>query len=199
MFIIDEWQVVAGKSATELERTLAQARFRQVNLVLANQTLGQINDTSLLRSLLCNISVSWSFRPAEKDIEHVLPLLPVTGRCIDPERPDQMLSKEAERKRLLERLTKLPPRQALLSDLVAGRAEIIRTLSVPYDEAKRRSGEVAPEIREACRRGRFGIPFPELQRQSGRGKNPSEKNVSLGVQTPSKPAKATARPRLVLP
>ena len=50
-----------------------------------------------------------------------------------------MLSKEAERKRLLDRLTKLPPRHALLSDLVAGRAEIIRTLSVPYDEAGRRA------------------------------------------------------------
>lgn len=120
MFIIDEWQVVVGKSAAELERTLAQARFRQVNLILANQTLGQITNASLLRSLLTNISLHWAFRPTERDVEHVLPLLPATGRCLDPEKPDQLLSKDAERRQLLTRLTKLPPRQALLSNLVEG-------------------------------------------------------------------------------
>lgn len=61
--IIDEWQVIAPKSGAELERTLAQARFRQVSLILANQTLGQISDTSLLRSLLTNICTSASMKP----------------------------------------------------------------------------------------------------------------------------------------
>lgn len=198
--IIDEWQVIAPKSGAELERTLAQARFRQVSLMLANQTLGQIADTSLLRSLLTNISVHWAFRPTEKDVEHVLPLLPITGRCLDPERPDQFLGKDAERKRLIERLSKLPPRQALLSDLVAGRADLIRTLAVPYAEAKRRSDATPAAVREACRRGRFGVPFGELQKQSERVTHHSAaaKDAPVGVQPPITSPRS-ARPRLVLP
>lgn len=197
--IIDEWQVIAPKSGAELERTLAQARFRQVSLILANQTLGQIADTSLLRALLTNISVHWAFRPTEKDVEHVLPLLPITGRCLDPERPDQFLGKDAERKRLIERLSKLPPRQALLSDLVAGRADLIRTLAVPYAEAKRRSDATPADVREACRRGRFGVPFGELQKQSERGTHRAEattKDSPVGVH---QPVTAARRARLVLP
>lgn len=199
--IIDEWQVIAPNSGAELERTLAQSRFRQVSLILANQTLGQITDTSLLRSLLTNISVHWAFRPTEKDVEHVLPLLPVTGRCLDPERPDQLLTKDAERKRLIERLSKLPPRHALLSDLVAGRADLIKTLAVPYAEAKRRSVEVPAEVGLACRRGRFGVPFAELQKHSEPGTHRAsspEKKSAIGVQPPSS-APRSARPRLVLP
>src|SRR5262249_3825283 len=156
------------------------------SLILANQTLGQITDTSLLRSLLTNISVHWAFRPTEKDVEHVLPLLPVTGRWLDPEKPDQFLSKEAERRQLLERLTKLPPRHALLTDLVDGRADIIRTLAVPYAEAKRRSGQVDPTIREAGRRGKFAVPFNELQKAAERGIQQTAPTAAqpIGVQQP---------------
>lgn len=202
MFFIDEWQTIIGKSAAELERLLSQARFRQVNVILANQTLGQITDTSLLRSLVTNISLHWAFRPGEKDIEHVVPLLPITGRFIDPERPDQFLSKQAERRQLLERLTKLPPRHALLSNLVAGRSDIILTLSVPYGEAKRRAAEVPAYLRESCRRGRFGVPFSELLEKGVQATTPIElpplSVPPLSVPPRTKPARA-ARPRLVLP
>lgn len=201
MLVIDEWQVVIGKSAAELERLLSQARFRSVNLILTNQTLGQITEPSLLRSLVTNISVQWAFRPGERDIDHVTALLPVTGRCLDPERPDQFLSKEAERRRLLERLAKLPPRHALLADLVGGRAEIVRTLSVPYAEAKRRAAAAPATLREACRKGRFGVPFQELLRLSERRDSAAPPALVRGVQTPTKPRTPSkaARPRLVLP
>lgn len=203
MFVIDEWQVVIGKSAAELERMLSQCRFRQTSLILANQTLGQVTDASLLRSLVTNISVHWAFRPGERDIDHLVQLLPVTGRCIDPEHPDQFLSKEAERRRIMERLAKLQPRHALLADLVGGRAEIIRTLAVPYGEAKRRAAAVPESLRDACRRGRFGVPFNELLRLSERrdtasvGATPLSVHP-LSVSSPAKPTRAT-RARLVLP
>ena len=200
MLIIDEWQVVIGKSAAELERTLSQARFRGVNLVLANQTLGQITNPSLLRSLLTNISLHYAFRPAEKDVEHLLPLLPLCGRYIDPERPDQLLSKDAERRRLVERLTKLKPRHALFATLVEGRADIVRTLTGPYAEAQQRASQVPATRREAYRRGKFGVPFDELQHggvqsrlQSASGAVPPP----LSAQQ-SKPTRAP-RARLVLP
>ena len=149
------------------------------------------------------VSVHWAFRPGEKDIEHLIPLLPVTGRSINPEHPDQFLSKEAERRRILERLTKLPPRHALLADLVGGRAEIIRTLAVPYAETKRRAAAVPDMLRDACRRGRFGVPFKELLRLSERhdatsvGAQPLSVHP-LSVSLPTKPTRAT-RARLVLP
>lgn len=203
MFIIDEWQVVVSKSAAELERTLSQARFRQVNLILANQTLGQITDASLLRSLLTNISLHWAFRPNEKDIDHVLPLLPITGRCLDPEHPDAFLPKEAERRRLLERLAKLPPRHALLADHIAGTAQIVRTMAIPYAEAQRLANAVPASLRENYLRGRFGVPFNELLRLSERRDTASVGAQPLSVQplsvsSPTKPTRAT-RARLVLP
>lgn len=203
MFVIDEWQVVIGKSAAELERMLSQCRFRLVSLTLANQTLGQVTDASLLRSLLTNISVHWAFRPGEKDIDHLVQLLPVTGRSIDPEHPDQFLSKDAERRRILERLAKLPPRHALLADLVGGRAEIIRTLAVPYAEAKRRAAAVPETLRDACRRGRFGVPFNELLSLSERQDTSSVGATPLSVHPLSVPAPTKSnrvtRARLVLP
>lgn len=197
MYIIDEWQVVVSKSAAELERTLSQARFRQVNLILANQTLGQITDTSLLRSLLTNISLHWAFRPNEKDIDHIIPLLPVTGRCLDPERPDTFLTKEAERRRLLERLTKLPPRHALLANF-GGSAEIVRTLAVPYAEAARRANAAPASLRDAYWRGKFGVPFAELLGASASRDASAISAPTPSVAAPSKSAKVK-RPRLVLP
>lgn len=203
LFVIDEWQVVVGKSAAELERMLSQSRYRLVTLTLANQTLGQVTDPSLLRSLVTNASVHWAFRPGEKDIDHLVSLLPVTGRCIDPSHPDQFLSKDAERRRLLDRLAKLPPRHALLADLVGGRAEIIRTLNVPYQEAKRRAAAVPESLRDACRKGRFGVPFKELLQLSERAAAAPVGTQTLSVSSPrvsppNKPTRTT-RARLVLP
>lgn len=182
---------------------LSQARFRQVNLILANQTLGQVTDASLLRSLVTNVSVHWAFRPGERDIEHLIPLLPVTGRSIDPSSPDQFMSKDAERRRLLERLAKLPPRHALLADLVGGKAEIVRTLNVPYQETKRRAAAVPESLRDACRKGRYGVPFKELlslsERQNAASAGVTPLSVSSPrVSVPTKPIRTT-RARLVLP
>lgn len=203
LFVIDEWQVVVSKSAAELERMLSQSRYRLVTLTLANQTLGQVTDASLLRSLVTNVSVHWAFRPGEKDIDHLIPLLPVTGRCIDPSYPDQFLSKETERRRLMERLAKLPPRHALLADLVGGKAEIVRTLNVPYAEAKRRAAAVPESLRDACRKGRYGVPFKELlslsERQNAASAGVQPLSVSSPrVSSPNKPTRTT-RARLVLP
>lgn len=203
LFVIDEWQVVISKSAAELERMLSQSRYRLVTLTLANQTLGQVTDPSLLRSLVTNVSVHWAFRPGERDIDHLVSLLPVTGRCIDPACPDQFLSKEAERRRLMERLAKLPPRHALLADLVGGKAEIVRTLNVPYAEAKRRAAAVPESLRDACRKGRYGVPFKELlslsERQHAASAGVQPLSVSSPrVSSPTKPTRTT-RARLVLP
>ncbi|MFA4973889.1 MAG: hypothetical protein WC683_14855 [bacterium] len=205
----DEWQeLVRGGGAPDLERCLAQARHHGVNLVLANQTLAQVSEVSptLVRSLMANISVHIAFRPGAEDIKHLVPLLPITGRKIDPEHPDKLLTPEAERRELLERLGRLPPRHALLGDFVSGRAEIVRTLDVPYEEARKRACRMSDQDREEFRQGQFGVPVQQLVAAcpsltcSPRSDGDEEYTSPLSP-TPRKSARRgrSSRPPLVLP
>ena len=161
---MDEWQELVRVSHEDIERLLALARFKKVGLWLANQSTAQISGVSpaLLRSLTVNIATHVAFRPDPADIKHLLPLLPVTGRCVDPARPDRLLTPAEERARLMDTLARLPPRHALLGDLVAGRAEVIRTLSVPYDEARRRAARLTEAERQLFWKGRLGVPVETL-------------------------------------
>lgn len=164
LLFVDEWQSLVKASGEDFERLLSQARYRKVGLWLANQTLAQVDGASggLLRSLTTNIALHVAFRPEMADIKHLLPLLPVTGRRVDPDQPDRLLTKDEERRRLLETLTRLPPRHALLGDLVSGNAEVIRTLGVPYEQARKRAEALPEEQVERFRQGRFGIPIEQL-------------------------------------
>jgi len=164
LLFVDEWQSLVKVAGEDFERLLSQARYRKVGLWLANQTLAQVEGASraLVRSLTTNIALHVAFRPEMADIKHLLPLLPITGRRVDPNQPDRLLTKNEERKRLLDTLMRLPPRHALLGDLVSGNAEIIRTLSVPYEQARERAELLAEEHVERFRQGRFGIPIEQL-------------------------------------
>lgn len=209
----DEWQeLVRGGGGPDFERCLAQARHHRVNLVLANQTLAQVAEVSatLVRAVLTNISLHLAFRPGPEDIRHLLPLLPVTGRKVDADHPDRLLSPEAERRELVCQLGRLPPRHALLGDFVAGRAEVIRTLEVPYKEARERAERVAPEIRGRFRQGRFGILFAELMAGLRRDEMDREEERTDALpaaepaanpsrEQPTKRVRTSRRPPLVLP
>lgn len=171
LLIVDEWQELAGTLQDDFERLLAQARFKGVGLWLANQTLAQVSEVSgaLKASLMTNIALHVAFRPDPSDVRHASHLLPISGQCIDPEHPDRLLTREAEEKALLSRLSHLPPRHALLANHVAGRADVIRTLSLPYVEARQRAVALPAETREKFVRGKFGIPMDELIAGSCRG------------------------------
>lgn len=168
LLIIDEWHRVAATASNDLERLLSQVRHRRVGLWLANQTLGQVEGLSgsLFQSLLTNISIQALFRPKPEDMRDLDDLLPVTGRKIDPDVPDRLLSRDEERRRYKAMLAKLPPRQALLVDRVAGTAQVITTLSLPFEEAARRARALPEATITAWRRGRFGVPMEGLLRQA---------------------------------
>lgn len=177
LIAIDEWHRIANTGADDLERLLSQVRFKRVALALANQSLGQISSLSmsLLQSLITNVSLQALFRPAPEDLRDLDDLLPVTGRKIDPDLPDRLLSLEDEKRRYKSALSRLPPRQALFVDRVAGKAEVVTTLSLPFEEARRRASMLPASTLEAWARGRAGVPFERLLGEARR-------TVSLPVE-----------------
>jgi hypothetical protein len=206
LVVVDEWQELAKVAVDDFERLLALARYKRIGLWLANQTLAQVSQASsaLVQSLATNIALHIAFRPADvSELKHLLPLLPVTGRRIDSQLPDRLLTPEAERKALVEQLAKLPPRHALLGNLISGQAEVIRTLSVPYEEARRRSTALPPDVREAWARGRFGVPMTDLVRTAKsqvRSEPPDETTtVSPASSTAARSARRRTRAPLELP
>lgn len=188
---VEEWHRVAATAAGDLERLLSQVRHRKVGLWLANQTIGQISglNPTLFSSLLTNISVQALFRPSAEDLRHLDELLPVTGKKVNPLLPDQLLSKEEERRRYKAMLAKLPPRQCLLVDRVAGTAGVISTLSLPFDEAARRYETLPAATREAWCRGRFGVPIETLLLQA---------RSTLPLQAVAIPPVSAPAPKLAL-
>ena len=164
--VADEWQELVKFAAEDVERLLSLARFKRVAVWLANQDLAQVATVSpsLAKSLLTNVALQVACRPDPGDIKHLVPLLPITGCRRDPQRPDRLLSRPDELKATLDALSKLPVRHALLADRVAGRAEVVRTLSVPYAEAHSRAAKAPTAVKERFRQGRFGIPMDELIR-----------------------------------
>lgn len=170
LLVVDEWHRIAVTAADDLERLLSQVRHRRVGLWLANQTLGQVSALSqgLLQSLITNVSIQALFRPKPEDLKDLDDLLPITGRKVDPDLPDRLLPVEEERRRYKATLSRLPPRQALLVDRVAGKAEVVSTLSLPFEEARRRAERLGGAALEPWRRGRFGVPFEGLLAEARR-------------------------------
>ena len=164
LLFVDEWQALVRSSVADFERLLSQARRWKVGVWLANQTMGQIEEVShgLSRSLLVNTALRILFQPEVQDLKAVLPLIPISGRCVNPELPDRLLSKQEEKQRLEEQLTQLPFRRAVLADKTIGRADVIRTLSVPFDQTRQRAEALPQDYRERFRRGRFGQPIERL-------------------------------------
>lgn len=100
---VDEWQELVKVGHEDMERILSLARFKQCHLMLANQTLAQISSVSaaLTASVLENTALRVAFRPDSGSIRDLIPLLPITGRAVDPIRPDQYLTQAEERERYL--------------------------------------------------------------------------------------------------
>lgn len=177
LLVVDEWHRVAVTAEGDLERLLSQVRHRKVGLWLANQTLGQVSglSASLLQSLLTNISIQALFRPRPEDLRDLDDLLPVTGRKVDPDAPDRLLTRDEERRRYKAMLSRLPPREALLVDRIGGSAQVVTTLGLPFAEAARRARMLPDHMRDAWRRGRFGVPMETLlaQARPGRAATPT--------------------------
>ena len=205
---VDEWQDLVRIAPDDFERLLAQARFRKVGVWLVNQAMSQIDQVSpaLTRSLTTNIAQHVAFRPEASDITHLHNLLPVTGARMNPDRPEQRLTRDQERKLLLESYSRLPLRHALLGDRITSRAEVIRTLTIPYERAREQAAALPREAIEEYRKGRFGVPLEDLLRESGEPGQATQDSVSEGGDSTETEARAARqrrargnRPKLELP
>jgi hypothetical protein len=194
--VCDEWQeILRGIDVETFERILSLARSRNIALWLANQTKGQIRALSpmLLDSLNTNIKLHVHFRPSLEEAGQLARHLPVTGCRVDPELPDRLLSVAEERAALLSRLQNLPPRHALILNRWEGRAGLVRSLSVPYEKARRDSAALPANWREHYRRGAYGVPMVDLlaateAREAALNRLAVATAPSPSVQRPSRPS-----------
>lgn len=202
----DEWQELVKFGHEDMERVLSLARFKNCHLQLANQTLAQISSVSpaLTASVLENTALRVAFRPESSSIRDLLPLLPITGRMVNPLIPDQYLSRSEERDLYLRKLLALPPRHALIADRVAGTARIIKTLDLPYQEAERQAKRLTADIRSAWQWGTVAVSLRALEVNQARitpAKSQSTPATPTSKEVPSPPKVKgrSARPKLVLP
>ncbi len=191
LFAADEWQELLAAGATEdFERLLALGRFKKVAVWCINQAAGaQLlgEGSALVGTLISNISLHVAFRPQPEHIRHLTALLPVTGRKVAPP-GDRLFSVADERRMLLEELSRLPVRHALVGDFVEGQARIIKTLSVPFAQARARAGAATEQAREAFARGRFGIPMAELEARGSGLPRSAGADVAPGVVAANVPS-----------
>lgn len=137
--LIDEWQRLAAHMADEIEDILATARSNRVSLTLCNQYAGQISAVSpaLWEGVRTNVALEILFRPEPADLQHLGHVLPVTGRMVDPARPDRLLSAADEQRRLIRDLSNLRPREALVVSHLSGEpACVVQTPTLPLAAAQ---------------------------------------------------------------
>lgn len=204
--VIDEIQEVIASCYPEVQRLLCLARARKVGLWSATQSLASLTQVSsgLVDIFTTNVALHIAFHPDATTIKNVLPYLPVTGQRIDPMHPDTLLSPEAERRHMVETIARLPPRHALVVDTIAGRAEAIRTLSLPIDEARQRAERLSTTTRDRWERGRLGRPMAELLRAAQSTSvpdepAPAEPSPTDAPKTTARRRAASARPKLEVP
>lgn len=163
--VIDEWAQLAKVAAEDIEDVLSRSRSVGVSLTLANQYPGQVRAVSqaLWEGVQANVALEVLFRPDAESVRHVDAALPVTGRMVDPQRPDRLLSESDEKRLLLRQLGNLQPRQALFVNHLAGTpAELVSTFTVPIARAKAAWDALTAAERDAWWRGRYGVPLADL-------------------------------------
>ncbi|MDP2314914.1 MAG: hypothetical protein Q8P41_18585 [Pseudomonadota bacterium] len=163
--VIDEWAQLAKVAAEDIEDILSRSRSVGVSLTLANQYPAQIRSVSqaLWEGVQANVALEVLFRPDAESLRHVDAALPVTGRMVDPQRPDRLLSEADEKRLLMRQLGNLKPRQAIFVNHLAGTpAELISTFTVPIARARAAWDALTDAERDTWWRGRYGVPLVEL-------------------------------------
>jgi hypothetical protein len=150
---IDEAQAVVGDLAGELEQLLQEARWREASLTLLTQGLEQLRSQELRAALRTNIGHAICLAPRRDELQFLADQLPrATGRAVDPERPDRLLTKAAEAAILRERLAQLPARYGIFVTF-GRRSTVIRTADVPFE----RLDALAGRAHSLAGSGAFGL------------------------------------------
>jgi hypothetical protein len=143
---IDEAQAVVGDLAGQVETLLQQSRWKRASVGLLTQGLEQLRSHDLRAALRTNIGHAICLAPRRDELQFLADHLPrASGRMVDPERPDRLLTKTAESALIRARLVQLPARCGIFVTFGKG-SEVIRTGDVPFarlDELSRRTPSLA--------------------------------------------------------
>lgn len=208
--IIDEFPELlrSAGTAADAERLFSQARFKGVSLTCVCQDLAQLDGAGagFTRSVLTNTAGKVLFRPKATDLSRLQAALPLTGRQVDPTRPDRLLSEPEERRALFARLASLPDRTAVLLDEHAGASTVFSTLNVPYEEAARRARKTPAHLKDAFVESPWTGDLEGMLEDVGRRlrdlRRPVEISKEQAENTGARKQQArrsTRRPKLVLP
>jgi len=172
---IDEWQEALTKEqAAQMERILAQARFKKVWLSLINQQIAQVAkvSSSLVQVVNSISNFQFFFRCAD-DAHHFAPALPVTGRRVrpkkdfwDPNEREDFYSPGEERRLLEEEIGQLPDRWFYFYDRRKPfKANLVYSRAMDVPKAVKLSRRVPRGVLEAVERGILGVPVPDLEKE----------------------------------
>ncbi len=149
--VLDEWQEALATSQIEqFVRLLSLARYKRVALTFVNQAPAQVAEKSplLVRSLRTNCNWTMTFRSNLEDARAMAHSLPL---------PEERKGGRG-REELVEELTRLPDREALLWVKQAPfRAQRVRSPRVDIDGLRERAAAASDGIRAAIRQGTVAL------------------------------------------
>lgn len=162
--VLDEWQEALAVSQVEqFARLLSLARFKKVGLVFVNQAPAQVAERSplLVRALRTNCNWTMTFRSSLEDARAMAHSLPL---------PEERRG-SGGREELVEELTRLPDRDAMLWIRQAPfRAQRVRSPRVDLDALRDRAATVPEGVREAIRQGTVALPRADVEEAAAKGK-----------------------------
>ncbi|MFZ5478959.1 MAG: hypothetical protein ACOZNI_19460 [Myxococcota bacterium] len=164
--VVDEFQELV-RAADDIADVLARARSAKVSLCLINQYSSQIRSVSpsLYDGVVANVLLKCFLAPSVSDLASLGEgVLPLSGRMIDLERPDRLLSEHEERRRFQRYVEQhLGPRRGILYHKGTGRkAELFSTLTLPIERARAAWAGLPEAEKDAWQRGAFGCRLHEL-------------------------------------
>lgn len=179
--VVDEFQNYATRSFEEI---LSEARKYGLCLMMANQTLAQLERT-LLASVLGNCQVQISFRSSRDDAEKLArQAFRATGKQIkfqlesrrlfssEPRSTPVFIPVGEEMEGYINFLLDLAPRQALLNVRGAGSPIPFRTADAPDREAPRGTDSLRAQLLARAARPRDAVRLEIAQRTAGQTREP---------------------------
>jgi hypothetical protein len=198
LIVVDEFQRL-GASAAAMTRLLEQSRAAGAGLHLCTQTTRNI-DSALRDSIVANTNLV-AMTPRE-EVGAVEAYLRPSGRMVDAEQPDRLLTRTQEKDRLIESLRQLGKREGVFVERAEGRVTAFRAAEFPYAELAHRASRVPVEDKTRIARGSHGVLAADLLAASsepiGDGLG---QEIGNGDDVPdARPAARRSRPiRLVMP
>jgi len=194
---VDEAQKVVRYAAEGLERVLQEIRWKGATLSLITQSIGQISDAAVRTALIANVGNIMALAPREEELKLLSRWLPEpSGRVVNADLPDRLLTEVEERREIARRFRNLPSRVALFVNTDAGRAVRLETPNIPFAELRRRASATSADVRRAVESGGIAMRAQDLEkRQAASPKTRAQQGTAPHPGSPPPAAPAASRRR----